>query len=266
MHGGEPLEELLNWPREPVICRHAVYVERVAAALGACQRTKECGAWRIDFIRPIYHGHTLPLLLEIRVLKRETVHVGVPLHGVQGALGIIVEVSPFVVVAKRNVQVGMALGMRAPLMRVQASEVRREFLEPFGAPVHKVLVPEDDDAALRDVERHLVLLLVCEPAQLDAAHFGADVGRHVLAVGNRREKGLLLWVGARGDIDVLVWGEGWFGRECDVWEEVFVLVVLFGVVVLGLHRDLGWSFGLDGHLLESWQEGEIFGCVSLGLQ
>ena len=64
-------------------------------------------------------------------------------------------------------------------MDVQGTEVPRKLLLPLRSNVLEVLVPEDDDAALRDQERQLILLAVVELGQLQPADLGPNDGREL---------------------------------------------------------------------------------------
>ena len=80
----------------------------------------------------------------------------------------------------------------------------------------EVLVTEEDDRALGDKERELVLLLVRELRELQPDDLGADIGGEVLDLLRGAEERLLLLVGARARIVVFADAGTHTGGELDV--------------------------------------------------
>lgn len=99
-----------------------------------------------------------------------------PLDAADIVLDLVVD-GPALEVAVHGQQLRVALDLAAVLVDVQRAKVSPELSLSVGANVGKVLVLEDDNAALGREQRQLVALLAGQTDQLKTAHFGADGGR-----------------------------------------------------------------------------------------
>lgn len=130
----------------------------------------------------------------------------------------------------------IVLDMPAHLMDMQRAKIAPKRALPLGPDISKVLVAEDDHAALSRQQGELVFLRVAELAQLDAEQFGADVGRDLVDgdAGGLQEV-FLLWVGAQADVCV---GEFFQRRLLQTWG---VVGEVLGVFVLNSAVSLFFS-------------------------
>lgn len=106
-----------------------------------------------------------------------------------------------ITIHRQNLRI--VLDMPAHLMDMQRAKMAAKRALPLRSDIRKVLLAEDDHAALGRQQGQLGFLRRAELAQLQTEDFGADVGRDLVDgdAGGLQEV-LLRWVGAQADVCV----------------------------------------------------------------